>query len=200
LGEAVVDWYDALAEAHRVPPPDNVGVVLAGDLYSDPLARKRGATGDVGPVWDAFAHRFAWVAGVAGNHDTFTSRISRHVQRRGHVAVLDGDAVQYGDLRIGGVGGIIGKKGKINRRPLAAFTEAIHRATAEGVDILVLHDGPPGTSATQRGKAELADAFGRRPPLLVSGHCHWPSPFAPHPEGMHLNVDGRAVLLVPTRS
>ena len=32
---------------------------------------KRGGSGDVTGVWLAFADIFQWVAGVAGNHDTF---------------------------------------------------------------------------------------------------------------------------------
>lgn len=197
LGEAFVDWYDTLAQADTVPSPDRVGVLLAGDLFSHPLARKRGATGDVGPVWDAFAHDFAWVAGVAGNHDLFTSRIARAVQRRSHVALLDGETVNYAGLTIGGVGGIVGKKGKTNRKPLPSFTEALHRATAGNVDILVLHDAPPGRHPDQWGRTELSTALHKRPPLLVSGHCHWAEPFSVLPDSTHVNVDGRAVLLVP---
>lgn len=198
LGESFVDWYDTLAQADAVPSPDKVGVLLAGDLFSHPLARKRGATGDVGPVWDAFAHAFAWVAGVAGNHDLFTSRIARQVQRRGHVALLDGDIAEYAGLKIGGVGGIVGKKGKTNRKPLPSFTEALHRATADAIDILVLHDAPPGREQGQWGRAELDVALRKRPPLLVSGHCHWTNPFSVLEESTHVNVDGRAILLTPT--
>jgi hypothetical protein len=47
--------------------------ILAGDLYSAPGGDVRGATGDLRSVWSAFADAFAWVVGVAGNHDLFGS-------------------------------------------------------------------------------------------------------------------------------
>lgn len=196
LGEAFVEWYAALADEDRVPPPSRVGVLLAGDLYSDPFARKRGATGDVGPAWEAFARDFAWVAGVAGNHDLFTSRASRSVVRRSHVARLDGDVVTFDGLRIGGVGGIMGKKGKVNRRTPDSFSNALLQVLAEDPHIVVLHEGPPGIDSAQRGQIELEDTLAEHPPpLLVSGHVHWSRPWSASGARMHLNVDGRAVLL-----
>ncbi len=198
LGEAFVEWYGSLADGGRVPSPSSVGAVLAGDLYSDPFARKRGATGDVGPAWEAFARDFAWVAGVAGNHDLFTSRASRSVARRSHVARLDGDVVTFDGLRIGGVGGIVGKKGKINRRTPASFTNALLQVLAEEPHIVIVHEGPPGIDTSQRGQVELEDTIAQHPPpLLVSGHVHWDNPWSPSGDRMHLNVDARAVLLTP---
>ena len=49
----------------------NVGVFLAGDLYTVPALDRRGGSGDVRAVWEAFGDEFSWVVGVAGNHDTF---------------------------------------------------------------------------------------------------------------------------------
>jgi Icc protein len=64
LGEAVADELHTLAELEEIPPPERMGVALAGDLYAAPDARKRGATGDVRSVWRAFARRgFRWVVG-----------------------------------------------------------------------------------------------------------------------------------------
>lgn len=201
LGEAFVEWFAGLADRDHVPAPSQIGVILAGDLFSDPRARKRGATGDVGPAWEAFARDFAWVAGVAGNHDLFTSRASRSATRRSHVALLDGDVVTFDGLRIGGVGGIVGKKGKINRRTPASFCNALFEVLADDPHIVVLHEGPPGLGASQRGQVELEDTVAELPPpLLVSGHVHWKEPFSVRGERMHINVEGRAILLVPARS
>ena len=200
LGEAFVDWYGRLGDDGRVPQPSGVGVLIAGDMFSDPFARKRGATGDVGPAWEAFARDFAWVAGVAGNHDLFDSRASRSVLRRSHVALLDGDVATFDGLRIGGVGGIIGKKGKVNRKTPASFTNALLEVLVQSPDVLILHEGPPGPDPAQRGQIELEDTVQQRPPpLLVSGHVHWNEPFATVGAMTHVNVDGRAMLLVPTR-
>lgn len=201
LGEAFVEWFAGLADQGHVPSPAHVGAILAGDLFSDRFARKRGATGDVGPAWEAFARDFAWVAGVAGNHDLFTSRASRSALRRSHVALLDGDVVTFDGLRIGGVGGIVGKKGKVNRRTPASFTQALFEVLADDPHIVVLHEGPPGGDPSQRGQVELEDTVNEHPPpLLVSGHVHWNAPFSARGERMHVNVDGRAVLLVPLPS
>ena len=73
LGVAVAEALEELAFYNVLPPADRIGVVLAGDLYSVPTADKRGGFGDVASVWRAFAKRFAWVAGVAGNHDEVTT-------------------------------------------------------------------------------------------------------------------------------
>jgi len=194
LGEAFVDRYLQLADAGAVPKASSVGVVLAGDLYSDPAGTKRGATGDVGPVWEAFASAFAWVVGVAGNHDLFTSRASRAVQRRSHVDLLDGEVVQRDGLTLGGVGGIVGRKGKVNRRELRAFVGALQGVVHREPDIVVVHEGPPGTARRQPGRPELADPLVDAVPLVVCGHVHWPEPLARRRGTIVLNVDGRAVL------
>ncbi|NPC81792.1 metallophosphoesterase, partial [Pyxidicoccus fallax] len=79
LGEVLADTLAELGEYGDLPLPANTGVVLAGDLYSDETATVRGASGDVRAVWSAFATHYRWVAGVAGNHDTFGS--AREQQR-----------------------------------------------------------------------------------------------------------------------
>jgi hypothetical protein len=86
-------------------------VLLAGDFYSVPDANKRGGYGDVTPVWQAFGERFAWTAGVAGNHDDVDGAVLLH-----GVHILDGDVVELEELRIGGVGLICGNPDKCGRR------------------------------------------------------------------------------------
>ncbi|MBA2538397.1 MAG: hypothetical protein H0V17_02075, partial [Deltaproteobacteria bacterium] len=104
LGLAVADELEQLADAGRLPPLLRCGAILAGDLYTVPDLAKRGGYGDVAPVWEAFAERFAWVAGVAGNHDDVGG-----VPKLGDgVHLLDGNVTVVDGLRIGGVGGIIG--------------------------------------------------------------------------------------------
>ena len=65
LGEVLAEDLRGLEEAELIPPRQRIGVLLAGDLYSAPAGDKRGATGDVRPVWSAFARETLWVAGVA---------------------------------------------------------------------------------------------------------------------------------------
>src|SRR5262245_29837774 len=99
LGELLAQDLERLGRSAMRPPADEVGVVLAADLWADPQSRKRGGLGDVAPVWNAFARSFRWVAGVLGNHD----RLDRTPYAHQHL--LDGTLAAPDGLRIGGVGG-----------------------------------------------------------------------------------------------
>jgi len=192
LGVEVAAVLEELAFDGVVPPAARTGVILAGDLFSVPEANKRGGYGGVVDVWRAFAERFAWVAGVAGNHDD-TSGIAELGER---VHLLDGDVVELDGIRIGGVGGIIGSKPKPGRRSLDAQAALLERAIDGEPDVLVLHEGPNGGDDAQRGNGtlrELIEAGGVG--FTVCGHDHWPSPLASHEHGQILNVDTRVVVL-----
>jgi len=192
LGVQVAVALEGLAEGGVIPPAARTGVILAGDLYSVPAANKRGGYGDVVDVWVAFVERFAWVAGVAGNHDD----VSGVAKLGARVHLLDGELAEPDGLRIGGVGGIIGNPRKPGRRSEADQLRAIDRAIGHDLDILVLHEGPhggdkqPGNDAIRQ--AIEAGAVG----LTICGHDHWRVPLAAHPYGQILNVDARVVVLV----
>lgn len=196
LGEALAEEYAALAELELVPDPAFTGVLLAGDLYAAPGADKMGATGDVREVWRAFAAGFRWVAGVAGNHDLFGgAQEQRRFAREAGVHLLDGACVGLDDLRIGGVGGICGRPGKPNRRPVEDFVAAIRQVLAGRPQVLVLHEGP-AAGADQRGSPEVAAALTGRGPLVLCGHVHWARPLAELPGGAQVvNVDARALVV-----
>jgi Icc-related predicted phosphoesterase len=193
LGVQVAAVLGQLADAGVIPPAARTGVVLAGDLYAVPAGNKRGGYGDVAVVWGAFAARFAWVVGVAGNHDDVSGVAA--VASNAHL--LDGRRVELGGLRIGGVGGIIGNPRKPGRRTEDDQLAEIERTIALGLDILVLHEGPrggehqPGHPAIRR--AIEVGAVG----LTICGHDHWRHPLTDHRHGQILNVDARAVVLVP---
>ncbi|MCY1058697.1 metallophosphoesterase [Nannocystis sp. SCPEA4] len=196
LGEVLAEEYVALADLDLAPDPAFTGVVLAGDLFAAPAADHLGATGDVRDVWRAFAARFRWVSGVAGNHDLFGKPIeqARFVREPG-IHLLDGRQVELDDLRVAGVGGICGRSGKPNRRPPDEFVAAIRRLLPARPHLLVLHEGPEG-GPRQRGNPDVRDAVDGRGALVVCGHCHWHDPLAELPGGAQvLNVDARAVLL-----
>ena len=73
-----------------------IGVVLSGDLYANQEADKMGVSGDVRPVWTAFAECFRWVAGVAGNHDTFGSDAEfAQLREAKNLFFLDGSSVVH---------------------------------------------------------------------------------------------------------
>ena len=181
-GVAVASALEELALDGEIPSLARCGVVLAGDLYCVPDASKRGGFGDVSAVWRAFQQTCAWVVGVAGNHDDVSSLPAG-------TQVLDGEIVKLDGLRLGGVGLISGDPAKPGRRAEADQLAAIELLTPE-VDLLILHEGPPG-AAGQDGN-ELIDAG---VPVLVCGHVHWKDPVYRHAKGVVLNVDARVVVM-----
>ncbi len=153
-------------------------------------ANKRGGYGAVASVWQAFAERFAWVAGVAGNHDDTDG-----VADLDRAHLLDGDVVELDGIRIGGVGGIIGNKPKPGRRPEAKQLALVDRVLDAGIDILVVHEGPHGGDH-QPGSDVLRATIEAAPvALAICGHDHWREPLAAYDGGQVLNVDSRVVVL-----
>lgn len=200
LGEVLAEELALLGDLGELPHPNHVGILLAGDLYSDASATVRGASGDVRSVWLAFAERFRWVAGVAGNHDTFgTPRERERFRQHAGLHLLDGEVRELDDgLRVGGVGGIIGRAGKPERREEADYLEVLRDVLRAHPDVLVLHEGPDEPSTGRRGSPAIrAELEGHGEELLVvCGHSHWDEPLATLPGGARiLNVEARAVLL-----
>ncbi|MEV4637549.1 hypothetical protein AB0J80_09375 [Actinoplanes sp. NPDC049548] len=143
LGIAVADYLGVWAESGLLPPPDRVGVLLTGDLYSAPGADRRGASGAVLDVWLAFAAAGCpMVYGVAGNHDEVTA--AQVADLGPHVALLDGDRRSFGDITIAGISGIIGDPGRPLRRTETDFLSLVEKLTKPPVDVLLLHEGPTG--------------------------------------------------------
>lgn len=197
LGEVIAGDYARLAQSGRVPPPHRVGVLLAGDLYASAAADRRGASGDVVCVWRAFADRFRWVAGVAGNHDRFGSAAERSalVSSPG-VHLLDDEVVELDGLRIAGLGGIIGRAGRLLRRSPEDYDARLRRLVARSPDVVVLHESPAKSDAGLRGSAVVSSAVRGQPGVtVISGHCHWPQALAELDGTAVLNVDGRVALL-----
>ena len=192
LGESLAELLVDLAEKGELPPLARTGIVLAGDLYSDPAARQRGGLGDVTDVWLAFAKHFAWVTGVAGNHDELDVGLLAQLE---NASFLDGSVVVHDEVRFGGVSGIIGNPARPQRRDEGAFLERVVQVLALDPDMLVLHEGPEGDD-DQRGNSTLREWVDEHPALVVCGHVHWERPLAERRRGGQiLNVDARAVVL-----
>ncbi len=197
LGEALADEIYNLSMAGDIPHTQSIGVILAGDFYSAPGGDKRGASGDVCNVWYAFSTLFAWVAGVAGNHDRFGSeRDRRRLESTPNVHILDGDVVELDGLAIGGVSHIIGNPKKPGRRSADDFLASLNRVMAKSPALVVLHEGPNGDNG-QPGQPPIRETLERHRDLLtVCGHTHWPDPLASLGDDLQaLNVDARAVIL-----
>lgn len=198
-GEALAEHLAEIAERGVVPPLSRTGVVLAGDMFSAPTADRRGASGDVRSVWRAFAARFRWVAGAAGNHDTFgeTPEDEAAFAAEPRTHLLDGRSVLLDGLRIAGVGGTIGDPRKLGRRDEREFLRSMRHVLAERPDMLVMHHGPDAQRGKLRGHEKIRRALdGSGQLLVVCGHVYWPTPLADVRGGAQvLNVDGRVVVL-----
>ncbi|MCO8274665.1 metallophosphoesterase [Actinoplanes sp. TRM 88003] len=196
LGIAVADYLEVWAEDGLLPSPDQVGVLLAGDLYSAPEADRRGASGPVTDVWLAFvAAGCPAIFGVAGNHDEVTA--SEVAALGPDVALLDGDRREFNGLTVAGVSGVIGDPARPLRRADHDFHAAVEAVIDPSPDVLLLHEGPAGEDVDQRGNGSLRALIERRAPALtICGHVHWARPTALLGSGHIINVDTRVVVLV----
>ncbi len=197
LGEALPErlCWELLPELNLAP--ERIGVILAGDFYTVPNLDKRGGTGDVLPVWQAFAEHFRWVVGVAGNHDTFGERDAPTHHVTSNAYYLDGNSTIHDGLTIAGIGGIVGNARKLHRKPEYAFLRHIDRLLGGRPDVFVMHDGPNSATHHLRGSSAIRQALEKSSPtLVVRGHVHWPIPLIELANGTQvLNVDCRVVIL-----
>jgi Icc-related predicted phosphoesterase len=195
LGEVVAGELTRLSASGRLPGDDRLGVVLAGDFWAEPGCIRRGRSGDVLPVWQAFREGRRWVVGVRGNHDILPEGAAAG---EAGMYVLNGSSVTLDGLRFGGLGGVIGNPSKPRMRSEERFTEAIRSVVGSGVDVLVLHQGPAGDGASSPGSRAIRESLsGLRDALVVFGHCFWRRPIQDAGEGRQLvNVDSRVLVLL----
>ena len=178
-------------------PKGRLGALLGGDFYTVPALDKRGGSGDVSEVWRAFGDKFDWVAGVAGNHDTFGDNRKAIPNFASNLHYLDEDRVSLEGLQVGGVSGVIGNPKRLQRRTEERYLQALQNVLEEPTDILLMHDGPNAPEHRYRGNDKIREVIELlRPTLVVRGHSHWPEPFAELESGTQvLNVDARVVIL-----
>ncbi len=197
LGEVLIRHLD---NEELLPEKSRLGAILAGDLYSSPEGDVRGATGDVRSIWASIADRAAWVAGVAGNHDTFGSlEETASFRSLPGIHLLDTDVVELNGITIAGVGGVVGDPAKHSRQWPEDYITALELLLESQPDIVVLHQSPMGPDG-QRGNPELRDALmrffagGREAPLFITGHDKWAEPHALLGHVQVVNVNSRGVL------
>jgi Icc protein len=198
LGEVVPQWLvEEVFPLLKIKDPGAVAALLAGDFYTVPALDKRGGTGDVISVWHAFGDCFKWVAGVSGNHDVFGAERNTRPQFSAPLHYLDGDVTEISGICIGGIGGIIGKPSRPQRRTEEDYLRVLDDVLSHGVDVLLMHEGPDGPSSSQPGMLQIRAVLeSHEPCLTIRGHAHWDEPFAEFPSGLQvLNVDARVVIL-----
>jgi hypothetical protein len=200
LGETLPQWLaDEVLPPLGVHDPRRAGVLLCGDFYTVPALDRRGGSGDVTEVWRAFRDVFGWVAGVAGNHDSFgpDAAARPRFSHKGGLFYLDGEAIELPGLRIAGIGGIIGDPRKLQRRTEEDYLNALAMLLDRRPDVLLCHDGAEGLEHGQRGSPAVRELIELYPPtLVVRGHAHWHAPLAELSNGTQiLNVDSRVVVL-----
>jgi len=199
LGEALPRrLIDEILPSLSLHDPGRVGVLLAGDFYTVPNLDKRGGTGDVTSVWSAFAEGFAWVAGTPGNHDLWGESTQCRPRLSAGAYLVDGEAKEIGGLRIAGLGGIIGKCSRPNRRSEAEYMQLLHQIVQSRPDILMMHDGPCGAAPDQRGLSRACEILrDSEMGLVMRGHAHWAQPLAEFADNLQiLNVAERVVILM----
>lgn len=198
IGEVLAEELLVLCELGVLPPSAAVGVVLTGDLYCDPALERRGGLGDVTSVWQAFAHDFAFVTGVLGNHD-----LVEVGELDGAVAPgpLDLAVVEVGGLCVGGISGIVGSPQRPNRREEGEFLTAVSMLleNKRRPDLLVLHEAPAVPEANVKGGVALREMLELKAglgQLVACGHVHWDSPLLRLRKGAQvLNADARCIVL-----
>lgn len=204
VGFNVAEHIEELCDRGVLPEKSRCGVLLAGDLFAIKSLQKRGGLGDVVPVWQAFAERFRWVVGVAGNHDTFHDACDLSALddlERCHG--LDGDVQALEQLAIGGVSGVIGTTSRPWRRSAEHFAKMSAELLERSPDILILHQPPALLDIPGSGDERLAACITTRArgvSFVLCGHVHWPDAVQ-FLEGEHqpripvINVDHRVVIL-----
>lgn len=191
LGEFLADEIMAMQRLGELPALDLC--LLCGDFYDYPDLHKMGGTGDVTTAFNALSQVATQTVAVLGNHDEITPHGLKST-----IDVLDGTVAWYGELRIGGVSGIIGNPRRNQRKTDAEFFTALRSCSRSSADIVLLHQGPEGPTASHAGLDLINRELSTRNDLLViCGHNHWPEPF--HIEGRNLfcNVDARAIVFIP---
>lgn len=191
LGEAVAEELQLLVELSEIPAVDTA--ILAGDLFEYDDCRKRGGTGDVSAVWQAFAQVANAVVGVNGNHDVFSGVPGS----TDGITLLDGNTTSKGSIRIAGVSGIIGDPKRHQRRWESEYLSVLESTLQRHPELLILHQGPDDPVNQRLGSSGVRSLLvSGYPALTVFGHTHWDAPIIVNVgAGQAVNVDGRVLVV-----
>lgn len=186
-----------LADAGDIPALGSMGLCLPGDYYAIATLDKRGGMGNVEHIWREFSHDFRWVAGVAGNHDSFadTGSFAGIFDDLPHVHGLEADSIKVDNFTLAGLSGIEGNKRKFWHYPIDELSKRLKNVLAADPELLVMHDGPASPSEAAHCQCWYTDAMRHYQGLVIRGHRYWEQPVQDIKDFQVLNVDSRAVVL-----
>lgn len=175
---------------------DKVGVLLCGDLFA--RTDKRGGLGDVKTVWNHFNQHFAFVAGVAGNHDAFGPKeVFESFKNEAGIFFLDQNIKQVAGLTLGGISGIIGRPDKHFRTEESEYLKALKRLLSKQTDFILLHEGPDHVNPDMIGNPkirQLIELYSNN--TICFGHNHWDKTLIVKEKGNQIiNLDAKCLIL-----
>lgn len=178
LGVAIADEIEDIQKSAGLPDPFECPVFLAGDFYTVPNAAKRGGTGNVRLVWQFMTEVFQTVTGVAGNHDTFGDSMRDGAAARAPKGCLDGNVIDVGSWRVGGISGSIGHPKtflSLQKKAGGDYARLLKSVLLAKPDMLILHV-PPFVDEQHVGSQMITDCLvaSRFSGLVLCGHCPWP--------------------------
>lgn len=199
IGEVLAEDLLLLSLDGKLPHPDRIGICLAGDFWRSEDPTKLGGIGDVSSVWSSFAEIFAFVVGVAGNHDLLDTVGVGHSSLKSNCYLLDGNVVNVGGLVFGGVSGIIGSSTRPNRKSEKTYVDLFRQCFLnEAPDIFITHLSPQFIEAGHPGESIVSDLSSTyRPTIHHVGHVHWNEPiYSSEVTPLVINTDGRCIVLM----
>lgn len=195
LGERLPSFLKTLLEI-EFPETKKTGVLLCGDLYTS--LEKRGMSGDVRGVWKAFNNLFDWVVGVAGNHDSFGTREEQsEFASNKNMHLLHMSSITLNGLKIGGIGGIIGRSDKPNRTEEKDYLKSLSKLLKRDLDLILIHETPDSPQNQFIGNSKIRETIESNPKSTICcGHCHWDKTFVEFQnQSQVINVDSKVLLL-----
>ncbi|NLL05379.1 MAG: hypothetical protein GX270_06230 [Clostridiaceae bacterium] len=197
LGEVLADYLPIFTTIELGLTPQNIGVVLCGDLYASLYTR--GGLGDVRSVWNQFNKYFKWVIGISGNHDAFgDEKCFQEFKNTEGIYYFDKKVARIDGLKIAGISGIIGKPDRTNRISKEDYLLCLKNLLLKKPDTLMIHQPPQNLMEScndDEGISEIIEAS--NPTLVFCGHFHWKNPLIElSNRSQVLNVDSRVVILL----
>ena len=193
LGFRVIDELQKQIAEGKLPSFKSMGIVIAGDLYSDPQANKRGASGYVYDVWEYCAQHAKWVVGVPGNHDFFSPKKPEKIPRHStdNITILDENKCTYDEINFAGIAGVAGRSFKPWRKKATKRAKILQQLIAKPTNMLILHECATHNDLEVEKVLKIKQ---KNYPLIVYGHRH--RTIALHNIGNFqlLNLDGRVVI------